>query len=121
MPPAGKGYDRPFALLGLKLADGVFARTGSPTTIPNFHQKSGRIWNHSRPKLNGNNLGCRIQTPQVIRIACNYGVSLLPGEDYHRCIDNIRRIGGATELSTGTGKLLVKRNNLNFVAPQEPG
>src|SRR5580658_8620888 len=31
-----------------------------------------------------------------------------------------RRVGGAAEFSTGTGKLLVKRNNLNFLATQKP-
>src|SRR5262249_24346948 len=46
--------------------------------------------------------------------------SPLPGKDHHRRVYNIRRVGGAAELSTGTGKLLVKRNNLNFLAPQEP-
>ena len=66
---------------------------------------------------NKNILGSRIQTPQVIRIACNNGVSPLPGKDHHRSVDNIRRIGGATELSTGTCKLLIKRNNLHLAAP----
>src|ERR1700758_2990158 len=62
---------------------------------------------------------CRIQAPEVIRIAGHDVILPLPGEDYHRRVDNIRRIGGAAQLSTGTGKLLVKRNDLNFFAPQE--
>jgi hypothetical protein len=49
-----------------------------------------------------------------MRIARENGVSPVPGEDYHRCVDNIRRVGGAAEFSAGTGKLLIKRNDLNF-------
>ena len=68
---------------------------------------------------NRNNLSFRIQTPQVIRIACDDGVSPLPGKEHHRSVDNIRRIDSAAEFSTRTSKVLIKRNNLHFHAPQE--
>jgi hypothetical protein len=66
---------------------------------------------------NRNNLGCRIQPPQVVRIACNDRVSPLPGKDHDRRVDNVGRVGGAAEFSTGTGKLPIKSNNLYFLAP----
>ncbi len=67
-----------------------------------------------------NNLGSVIQTPQVIRIACNNKVFPLPGNDHHRGVDNVLRVGGGAEFSTGTGQMLVKRDNFHFLAPQEP-
>jgi hypothetical protein len=44
----------------------------------------------------------------------------LPGDYHDRRVDNIRSARGAAEFSAGTGKLVVKRNNLNLLAPQEP-
>jgi hypothetical protein len=66
---------------------------------------------------NRNNLGSRIEPPQVIRIACHYGVSPLPGKDHHRRVDNVGRVDGTAEFSTGTGKLLIERYDLHFLAP----
>ena len=71
-------------------------------------------------KLQRNNLSCPIQTPYIIRIAGNYKVSPLPGDDHGRRVDNIRSPRGAAEFSGATGKLVVRRNNLNLLAPQEP-
>ena len=70
--------------------------------------------------LQRNNLSCWIQTPYITWIAGNYEVLTLPGDYHDRRVDNIRRARGAAEFSAGTGKLVVKRNNLNFLAPQEP-
>lgn len=58
--------------------------------------------------------------PQVTRITGNYEVLPLPGDYHDRRVDNIRSARGAAEFSAGTGKLLVKRNNLNSLASQEP-
>ena len=70
--------------------------------------------------LQRNNPSCWIQTPYIAWIAGNYKVLPLPGDDHDRRVDNIRSARGAAEFSAGTGKLVVKRNNLNFLAPQEP-
>jgi len=69
---------------------------------------------------NSNNPGSRIQTPQVIRVACHNGISPLPGKNHHRSVDNIRGVSSGAEFSTGTGQLIVQRNDLDFLAPQEP-
>ena len=84
--------------------------------------RRGSSSGHETParSLNRNNLGSRIQTPEVIGIACNYGVSPFPGKDYHRCVDNIARVGGTAKFSTGARKLLIKRNNFHTLATQEP-
>ena len=58
--------------------------------------------------------------PQVARITGNYEVLPLPGGYHDRRVDNIRSARRAAEFSAGTGKLLVKRNNLNSLASQEP-
>ena len=58
--------------------------------------------------------------PQVTRITGNYEVLPPPGDYHDRRVDNIRSARGAAEFSAGTGELLVKRNNLDFLAPQEP-
>ena len=70
--------------------------------------------------LQRNNLSCWIQTPYITWIAGNYEVLTLPGDYHDRRVDNIRRARGAAEFSAGTGEQVVKRNNLNFLAPQEP-
>lgn len=70
--------------------------------------------------LNRDNLRRRIETPQVTRIACHNEVSSLPRNDDHRSIDHIRGVCGSAQFSTGTGKQLIKRNDLYFQAPQEP-
>ena len=70
--------------------------------------------------LQRNNLSCWIQTPYITRIAGNYEVLPLPGDYHDRRVDNIRSPRGAAEFSAGTGKLVVKRNNLNLLAPQKP-
>jgi hypothetical protein len=69
---------------------------------------------------NSDNLGPRIQPPQVIRLARNDGVSPLSGKDHHRSFNRIRQVGGGAEFSTRTGKVLVEGNNFHFLAPQEP-
>ena len=69
--------------------------------------------------LYGNNWSCRIKAPQVRRIAGDDWFLPLPREDHHRRVDDIRGVAGAAEFSAGTSKLRVKRNNLNFLAPQE--
>jgi hypothetical protein len=69
--------------------------------------------------LHGSNLSCRIQTPYVARIAGNYEVLPRSGDYHDRRINNIRSARSAAEFSARTGKLVVKRNNLNFLAPQE--
>jgi len=56
---------------------------------------------------------------QVRRVAGDDWFLPLPGEDHHGRVDDIRGIGGPAEFSAGTGKLRVKRYNLNFLAPQE--
>ena len=71
-------------------------------------------------KLQRDNLSCRIQTPYITRIAGNYEVLPLPGDDPDRRVDNIRSLRGAAEFSAGTSQLVVKRNKLNLLAPQEP-
>jgi hypothetical protein len=69
--------------------------------------------------LQRNNLSCRIETPYITGIAGNDEVLPLPGDYYDRRVDNVRSARSAAEFSAGTGKLIVKRNNLNFLAPQE--
>ena len=70
--------------------------------------------------LQRNNLSCRIQTPQITRIARNYDVLPLHGDYNDRPVDNIRGARGTAEFSAGTGRVLVKRNNPDFLAPQKP-
>jgi hypothetical protein len=43
-----------------------------------------------------------------------------PGGYRNRRVDNVGSARRAAEFSAGTGKLAVKRNDLNFLAPQEP-
>jgi hypothetical protein len=74
----------------------------------------------STQKLQRNNMSCRIETPYIIRIAGNYEVLPLPGDYHDRRVDKIRSPRCAAEFSAGTGKLVVKRSNLNLLAPQEP-
>src|SRR5580658_3297047 len=69
--------------------------------------------------LYGDNWSCRIKVPQVERIAGDDWFVPLPREDHHRRVDDIRGVGGAAEFPAGTGKLRVKGNDLNFLAPQE--
>lgn len=68
-------------------------------------------------ELNGDDVGCWIQAPQVTGIACQYRILPLSCKDYHRRVDNIRRVGGAAEFSARTGKLFIKRNDRYFLAP----
>ena len=70
---------------------------------------------------NHNQVGCRIETPQIIRIACHDRLAPLSGKNNYRSVDDIRRACDRAELPTGTGKLLIKRNDLDFLAPQESG
>src|SRR5262249_32466412 len=73
-----------------------------------------------RVSSNGDDWAIRVQAPEVVRIACDDGVSPLPGQNHDRSVDNVRGLGGAAEFSTGTGKLFIERNNLDFVTAQEP-
>lgn len=74
----------------------------------------------SSRRLGRDNLSPRIQTPQIIGIACDDRVSPFPGKDHNRSVDNIVRVGGTAKLSTGAGNLLIKRDNLHPLATQEP-
>lgn len=70
---------------------------------------------HTRAKSpDSNNPGCRIETLQLIRIACKEWVPTLPSEDHDRSVDKMRRAGGATEFARGAGEHLVKRDNPDF-------
>jgi hypothetical protein len=66
--------------------------------------------------LDNNNFSSGIQTSQVTWVACNDRVSPCPGNDHHRGVYKIAHFGGGAKFSTRTGKVLIQRNNLHFLA-----
>jgi hypothetical protein len=61
----------------------------------------------------------RVQSAKIFGIARHDWFSALSGEQYDRSVDDIGHIRGTAEFSACTGQVVVKRNNLDFVASQE--
>ena len=64
--------------------------------------------------------GLWIESPQVIRIARDDDVSMLPGENHDRSVDDIRGASGAAEFPARAREVFVKRHNFDFCSPQKP-
>jgi hypothetical protein len=83
------GASRLFGSNPARLAKTPHRAASGCAAYPEVTRLHRPIWPIARVS-NRNNLGSRVQTPQVIWIACNDGGSPLPGKDHHRSVNHIR-------------------------------